>query len=132
MSNIYGGDNTNGNLISYTMKEFSEGHKPGYGPCLQPYNFTYIDDVIEALCVIGEKENTKHEYLISNGEYRTLKDYLEELADLYKKEISIGERPDDGVRYDVSWFEDSSLKDDFDFISKYSFTEGINKIRGDQ
>ena len=132
LSNIYGGDNTNGNLISYTMKEFSGGHKPSYGPCLQPYNFTYIDDVIEALYVIGEKENTKHEYLISNGECRTLKDYLEELANLYKKEISIGERPDDGVRYYASWFEDSSLKDDFDFRAKYSFTEGINRIRGEQ
>jgi UDP-glucose 4-epimerase len=132
LSNIYGGDNTNGNLISYTMKEFKEGHKPKYGPCLQPYNFTYIDDVIEALYVIGSKENKKHEYLISNGECKTLKDYLEDLANIYGKEVSIGERADDGVRYDISWFKDNSLKNDFGFEAKYSFTKGIEKIRGEQ
>ncbi len=131
LSNIYGGDNTNGNLISYTMKEFSEGRIPSYGPCEQPYNFTYINDVIEALYLLGNIDTPENEYFISNGECKPLKEYLIKLAEIYDKKVSIGERADDGVRYQQEWFDNSSLVD-LGYKPKYTFIKGIEEIRKDR
>lgn len=131
LSNIYGGDNTNGNLISYTLKEFNEGKIPSYGPCLQPYNFTYITDVLEALYLLGDTKTNDNEYFISNGECKMLKDYLETLAKEFNCTVSIGARGDDGVRYDKEWFNSDSLNN-VGFKPKYSFIDGINEIRGEQ
>lgn len=130
LSNIYGGDNTNGNLISYTLKEFKKGKTPEYGPCLQPYNFTYIKDVLDALYLLGSVETCQNEYFISNGECQMLKDYLESLANEYDSTVSIGVREDDGVRYDKEWFNSDSLNN-IGFKPKYSFIDGINEIRGE-
>lgn len=130
LSNIFGGDNTNGNLISYTLDEFRKGNVPSYGPCLQPYNFTYIDDVVEALYLLGEYEG-KHEntYFLSNGEKRILKDYLMEVADTFQKPVDIGKRPDDGIRYNEEWFDDVGIQKDFGFIPGYMFSDAIKMIR---
>lgn len=128
LSNIYGGDNTNGNLISYTIKEFSKGRIPSYGPCEEPYNFTYIHDVIEALYLLGNIDTDQNEYFISNGECQLLKEYLLKLSEIYNKKISIGERVDDGVRYQESWFNNSSLLD-LGYKPKYTFIEGIEEMK---
>lgn len=130
LSNIYGGDNTNGNLISYTIKEFQENRIPSYGPCEQPYNFTYIKDVIDALFFIGEVEINHNEVFISNGECRKLKDYLNKLSGIYDKKISIGTRKDDGIRFEEKWFDNSELVK-IGFKSKYTFEQGIKEIRGE-
>lgn len=130
LSNIYGGDNTNGNLISYTLKEFSENRIPSYGPCLQPYNFTYIDDVINALYLLGNEDTNENEYFISNGECMKLKEYLETLASIFDKEVAIGERENDGVKYDESWFDSRALIN-AGFKPQYSFIDGIKDIRGE-
>lgn len=131
LSNIYGGDNTNGNLISYTLGEFKKGKVPTYGPCLQPYNFTYIDDVIEALYLFSFSDHTYNEYFISNGECRILKDYLTEISKIYFKSIEIGKRKDDGVKYKEEWFVNDRLND-IGFTPKYSFKLGIEKIRNNE
>ncbi len=129
LSNIFGGDNTNGNLISYTLEEFKKNNTPNYGPCMQPYNFTYIDDVVDALYLLGESEGEhKTTYFLSNGEKRILKDYLLEVADLFKKNVDIGKRPDDGIRYETFWFDDKGIQEDFGFKPRYKFSEAIKMI----
>lgn len=130
LSNIFGGDNTNGNLVSYTLKEFKEGRVPSYGPCEQPYNFTYIDDVVKALYLIGERCTELNEYFIANGECMQLKEYLKILGDIYGKKVGIGEKQDDGVRYKKSWFDDTDLLN-LGFIPDYTYIEAIHRIRGE-
>lgn len=129
LSNIYGGHNASGNLISYTMKELRSGRVPTYGPCEQPYNFTYIQDVLEALYLLGKVEkHSQSEYFISNGECRLLKEYLQSLVDMVGGEIGIGVRPDDGVKYLPEWFDNHPLQDDFCFKSAYTFEDGLKEI----
>ena len=129
LSNIYGGDNTNGNLISYTLNEFKEGRVPSYGPCEQPYNFTYIKDVMNALYLLGENKTSENEYFISNGECMQLKDYLTILSQQFNQDICIGARVDDGIRYEEEWFNSDTLTK-IGFKAKYNFIEGIKEIRG--
>lgn len=130
LSNIYGGDNATGNLISYTMKEIGEGRVPTYGPCQQPFNFTYIDDVISALILLGEAEKLpQRTFFVSNGECRKLADYLKSAAALLEGRVAIGARPDDGIRYDASWFQNDALRS-IGFCPRYDFEDGIRAIRG--
>ena len=75
-SNIYGVGNKTGNLVSYTLGELMAGNEATFGPALQPYDFIYIDDLIEAVYRLGEKETNKAFYYIGSGSPRQLKEYL--------------------------------------------------------
>lgn len=59
-SNIYGVGNRTGNLVSYTLGELMAGNEATFGPALQPYDFIYVDDLIEAVYRLGEKRPIKH------------------------------------------------------------------------
>ncbi len=126
-SNIYGPDNQTGNLISYTIDQLTNGKEAEFGPALQPYDFIYIEDLIEAVYRLGDKKTSKNFYFIGSGESRFLKDYLLEIGDIYGKPelIKIGVRPDDGVLYTDDMFDIEPLKKDIgNYISK-SFSDGI-------
>ena len=46
-SNIYGVGNKTGNLVSYTLGELMAGKEATFSPALQPYDFIYVEDLIE-------------------------------------------------------------------------------------
>jgi nucleoside-diphosphate-sugar epimerase len=53
-SNIYGIGNNTGNLVSYTLGELILNKEANFGPALQPYDFIYVDDLIEAVYRLGK------------------------------------------------------------------------------
>ena len=126
-SNIYGPENKTGNLVSYTIDTLLNNQEALFGPAEQMYDFIYVNDLITAALLLGEK-TTKHNcYFIGSGAPRVLKDYLFEIGDLMGKadKIKIGERPDDGIKYTEDMFDISLLVEDIgDYITK-GFTEGI-------
>ena len=124
LSNIFGGDNTSGNLLSYALNEFNNNKVPEFGPCNQPYNFTYINDAVYALDLIGKSEKVSTQYVISNGECRLLKDYLLDFANVYEKSVGIGIRKDDGVVYKREWFDNQELRR-LSYIPKYTFLDAV-------
>ena len=126
-SNIYGPENKTGNLVSYTIGELMKGNEATFGPALQPYDFIYIEDLIEAVMRLGENTTNKNCYYIGSGEPRILKEYLFEIGRLYGTEefIKVGLRSDDGIKYTFEMFDTSDLVRDIgEYISK-SFTDGI-------
>lgn len=129
LSNIYGPGNKTGNLVSYVLEELFAGNDPCFGPANQPYDFVSVDDTIEAIKRLGEKKNSKNFYYIGSGEPRLLRDYLMAIGKRMNcpERIRIGERPDDGIKYDLGMFDVKDIKTDIgDYISK-SFEEGINE-----
>ena len=126
-SNIYGPNNKTGNLVSYTIGELAKEQEATFGPALQPYDFIYIDDLIEAILRLGENYTSKSCYFIGSGEPRILKDYLIEIGRQYGKEelIKLGVRPDDGIVYTMDMFDILPLVNDIgNYVSK-PFSEGI-------
>lgn len=126
-SNIYGAGNRSGNLISYTFQELKAGRTPQYGSGKQPYNFTYIDDLIQAVCCLEAAELSKTQYFLGSGEVMPLKDYLLQIPQALSLDaaMGIGARADDGLVFDKEWFDIADLKKDTAFQATYSFAAGI-------
>lgn len=128
-SNIYGPTNKTGNLVSYTIGELKKGNEATFGPAMQPYDFVYVDDLIEAVYRLGEYETKENFYYIGSGEPRILKEYLVKIGELYgyRELIKIGLRPDDGIVYTMDMFDVSSLKNVIGEYVSTSFEVGIEK-----
>lgn len=128
-SNIYGVGNKTGNLVSYTLGELMTGNEATFGPALQPYDFIYVDDLIEAVYQLGEKETNKAFYYIGSGSPRQLKEYLLRIGELagYADKIGIGIRPDDGIKYSMNMFCNDDLVDAVGEYVSTDFDNGINK-----
>lgn len=126
-SNIYGPENRTGNLISYTIAQLKKGEEATFGPALQPYDFIYVEDLIEAICRLGDRQTKKNFYFIGSGQPHILKDYLFEVGKLYGREdlIKIGVRPDDGIEYQMEMFDTSALVNDIGEYITMDFTEAI-------
>lgn len=128
-SNIYGVGNTTGNLVSYTLGELMAGKVATYGPAQQPYDFIYVDDLIEAVYRLGANKIAKAFYYIGSGSPRKLADYLIRIGELAGKvdKIEIGTRADDGIRYSMDMFDNSDLISSIGEYITTSFDEGILK-----
>ena len=81
-SNIYGVGNKTGNLVSYTLGELMAGKEATFGPAQQPYDFIYVDDLIEAVYRLGVCTTPKAFYYIGSGRPRKLSDYLSRIGEL--------------------------------------------------
>ena len=128
-SNIYGVGNKTGNLVSYTLGELLKGNEATIGPAAQPYDFIYVDDLLEAVYRLGYSDTPKASYYIGSGTPRILKEYLMKIGELagMQDEIGIGIRPDDGIKYDFSMFDTTPLNGAIgDYVST-PFEEGIKK-----
>lgn len=126
-SNIYGSENKTGNLEGYTLGELRKGNDAIFGCATQPYDFIFVDDLIEAVFRLGHEKTRKNFYYIGSGEPRILKEYLYEIGEIFgdASKIRIGEREDDGIKYTFDMFSTAELVTDIGgYISK-SFLEGI-------
>lgn len=126
-SNIYGPDNKTGNLISYTIAELKNGNEATFGPAMQPYDFIYADDLIDAVIKLGENSTERSCYFIGSGEPRLLKDYLIEVGKICGREdlIKIGARADDGIRYNIQMFDTQPLRKAIGDYVTMNFSDGI-------
>lgn len=128
-SNIYGIGNKTGNLVSYTLGELMAGKEATFGPALQPYDFIYIDDLIEAVYRLGANNVKKAFYYIGSGTPSQLKDYLFRIGKLagYADKIAIGVRPDDGIKYNLKMFSNKELVEEIGEYVSTNFDSGILK-----
>lgn len=128
-SNIYGVGNKTGNLVSYTLGELLAGKEATFGPALQPYDFIYVDDLIEAVYRLGANETNKSFYYIGSGSPRILKEYLIRIGEMagYADKVGIGIRLDDGIKYSMEMFCNKDLVDAIGEYVSTDFDNGINR-----
>lgn len=126
-SNIYGPGDRSGNLISYTLTHLLKGDRPEFSKGSQPYDFIYIEDLVRAAVLLGQKDVLSGNYFLGSGDCRLLREHLLRISDILGKnyQLGIGERPEDGLTYFKEWFDISRLKDQTGFSPKYTFEDGI-------
>ena len=53
LGNLYGGTDSGGNIIDYTLRTILAGKVAEFGPAEQPYDFIHVDDAVRALVLLG-------------------------------------------------------------------------------
>ncbi len=130
LSNIYGGNNLTGNIISYALEELQQGKKPSFSKAEQPYDLMYVKDMVRALYLLGTENIIENCYFVGSGEPRILKDYLISIKNIFGNDakIGLGERPEDGLKYYLDWFDTSNLQRDTGFQVLNTFEDNIREI----
>lgn len=129
-SNVFGPGNRTGNLISYTLSTIQKGEQPEYSSATQPYDFIYIKDLVRAIMLLGQNEKLSHnQYFLGSGQSRVLREYLLDIPRALGLDIEmgIGQRADDGIKYQKEWFLTDGLTMDTGFKTTYSFEEAIRE-----
>lgn len=131
-SNIYGVGNRTGNLVNYTLCELMKGNNAYFGPATRPYDFIYIDDLLEAIYRLGCIDTDNNFFYIGSGLPRILMEYLFKIGDLVgaRNKICLGVRPDDAINYDFSMFDSDPLKSAIGEYATTSFEDGVLKTIG--
>lgn len=128
-SNIYGVGNKTGNLVSYTLCEILNGREATFGPAMQPYDFIYVDDLIEAVYRLGAYDTKDTFYYIGSGSPCPLKESLYRIGELAvcPELIKTGVRPDDGIKYTLEMFDNTTLLSAIGNYVSTDFDNGIKK-----
>lgn len=129
LANAYGPFNTSGNIVNYILDEFKKGNTPGFTKADQPYDLIYIEDMVEAMYLLGECNVSKDTYYIGSEETKPLKEFILRIRDIYPEQVEVkfGVKPDDGLIYDEEWFDICDLVNDTKYKQKFSLEKGILK-----
>ena len=129
-SNVFGPGNRTGNLISYTLSTIQKGEQPEYSSATQPHDFIYIKDLVRAIMLLGKNEELSHnQYFLGSGQSRVLREYLLAIPRALGLDIEmgIGQRTEDGIKYQKEWFLTDGLAVDTGFKTTYNFEEAIRE-----
>ncbi len=126
---IYGPGREDNNILTYAIKTFLNNDKPSFTKLEQMWDYIYIDDLIQALYLIGVKGKYQKTYVIGSGTANRLYNYIEIIRDLINPSLplGVGELPYKTNQIDNSIVDIKMLQEDTGFIPQYTFTDGIKK-----
>lgn len=127
---VYGPGRDDNNLISYAIKSLIKGETPSFTKLEQKWDYLYIDDLITALYLAGEKELSDKTYAVGTGIARQLCEYVEIIHRYINPyaNINIGTLPYKTINIDNSIVDISAFTKDTGFSPTVSFEEGIKKV----
>ncbi|MCI1245332.1 MAG: NAD(P)-dependent oxidoreductase [Bacilli bacterium] len=130
ITNSYGVGDPTVRFLNTTLRKMIHGENISFTSGIQNYDFVYIDDVINAFRLIGEKGVPNKAYLIGSGEAKPLRDFLQDVIDIVKpsSEISFGNVPYTGVQTPLEAFSIDSISRDCGFAPLVSFRKGIKLV----
>ena len=83
---IYSKDDDQNTLLMQCIRKMKNNESIDLSPCEHLWDYTYIDDAVEAVWLLSEKNVRSGAYNISYGQPRPLKQYVIELKELMKSE----------------------------------------------
>lgn len=131
ITSVYGPGRNDNNLISYTIQSLLKGEKPQYTKLEQKWDYLYIDDLMNAFFLLGEKGIGGKVYPIGSGIYHRMRDYVEKIRDLINPsaELGIGTLPYKKKNViDNQMMDITELQKDTGFVPKVSFADGIVEV----
>ena len=129
ITNAYGPGELSPRLLNTTIRKMFSGEKLEFTAATQLYDFTYIDDVAKAFCLIAEHGRPFCEYTIGSGNARPLRHFLEEMRDAVAPDavLDFGAMPFTGIDMPASAFDTEPLKKDTGFSPEVPFSEGVRR-----
>jgi len=127
IASTYGPGRNDNNIITYSINTLLDGKKPSYTQLEQKWDYLYIDDLISALYLVGEKGIPGSTYPIGSGIAKSLAEYIIILRNKIDPNLplGIGEIPYKTAQIDHSIVDISLLQAHTGFKPLVSFEEGI-------
>lgn len=127
ITSVYGPGRNDNNLITYSIKTLLENNKPSFTKLEQRWDYVFIDDLIDALILIGHKGKDGMIYPIGSGISRKMIEYVNIIRNSIDPQLKlgIGDLPYKNKMIDNQILDISSLQNDTGYLPKYSFEEGI-------
>lgn len=116
--------------MSYAINGLLKGEAPEFGPAMEPYDITEVEDIAYGLRLLGECSLSKQEYYIGSGSPMLMKDYLIQTKKVLQSdtELAIGARPDDGLRFSFDWYDISTLVKDTGYSVRTGFDKAVLNV----
>ena len=129
-SGIYAADRKDNNVLFYTIEKLLKHEKPSLTKLEQLWDYVYIDDVVEALFLLGDKGRDGVLYAVGKGDNQPLYRYIERIRDLIDPELQlgIGEIPYKNGRMPSSCVDLSAIHRDTGFVPRVEFEDGIRRV----
>lgn len=117
-------------VMAYAIKGLLKGEPPEFGPAMEPYDITAVEDIAYGLRLLGERPLTKQEYYIGSGSPMLMKEYLQRAKEVLgvDTELKIGYRPDDGIRFLFDWYDISAMKKDTGYSARVGFDQAVLNV----
>lgn len=130
ITSTYGEGERSFRIINTVVRALLNGESPATSEGKQLYDFVHIEDVANALYLIGEKGRDGENYIIGSGTVKPLREYLEELNKIVNPDIPIafGKITANVIFLPESAFDNSTLVRDTGFSPTVSFSEGIKRM----
>ena len=128
IGSIYGPGRNDSNILTYTIKALLRGEHTEYSRLEQMWDYLYIDDLTEALYLVGRLGKPDGVYPVGSGQARPLAAYIRQIRDAIAPDapLGIGELPyKNGSKPDNSVLDITRLQEDTGFRPQVSFEEGI-------
>lgn len=127
---LYGPGDYNKTLIMSLLRSMKKNEPCNLTQCVQMWDFLYIDDAINAVIKLCEKNCPDGAYNLGSGDVRILKEYVEEMKEILNSSSQLNygaiPYPETGM---VSIYPSvDKLKRDVSWKPKVSFREGISHI----
>lgn len=125
---VYGRGENPGTLVSYLVDTLQKGAIPQVTECENLWDFTYIDDCVRMLRMLGESPKAKGIFNLSAGEPKPLKEFVKEIRDIVNPEtnIAFGAKKADWDR--TFWLQPDVTKiREICGACRTSFMDGIQK-----
>lgn len=112
-----------------TIRKLQNGETPKMTKCDQIWDYLYSEDIARAFRLLGEKGVDGKTYVLSSGQARPLRQYVEEIRDLVSPEAELNFGAIPYYPHQVMHLEAdiSVLKKDTGFIPNVSFLKGIKQ-----
>lgn len=118
-------------VMSYAINGLLMGEAPEFGPAMEPYDITAVEDIAYGLRLLGESSSlSKQEYYIGSGKPMLMKEYLEQTRKVLQSdtELKIGARPDDGLRFSYDWYDISAIQEDTGYSIRTGFDKAVLNV----
>lgn len=126
---LYGPNDYENTLIMSCIKKMQANHECNMTLCTQMWDYLFIDDAVEGVLGLCQKECVDGAYNFGSGDCRPLKEFVLEIKDILnsKSKLNFGTVPytDAGV---VSIQPNIDKLTDTGWKAKISFREGIKEI----
>lgn len=130
VTGVYGADRLDDNVITYTARKLLHKERPSLTKLEQLWDYIHIDDLIQALYLIGKSGQAGAFYAVGHGDNCPLSQYIKTLKNLIDPTLplGIGDVPYTEQRLPGSCVNLLPLKQDTGFEPRISFEDGAKDL----